>query len=147
MKNVNSLFKRVLVHRKTERGVGFIEVLIAIALLGLLSVVYLGGTSVALRIMVDETINSTSQALAAKKMEKVKNPSTTVYDSTNPIAYQQTDYITCSIANGFDSDYTDYFYNVTVNQVDTKLQKITVNIKQNDNPNPIITLTDIKVDR
>ena len=147
MKRIVSLIKRALIRRTCEKGIGFIDVLIAIAILGLLSVVYLGGTSVALRIIADGKINSISQGLAEQKMEQIKSPITTIYDSTAPIDYQQTTDLSCSILNGFDADYTDYSYNVTVSQAYVKIQKITINIKQNNNPTPIITLADFKVDR
>ena len=70
---------------RNQRGVGFIEVLIALAILGIVAVVFLGGLTTSLKAVFISDENSTALALAQSQMEYVKSKkpySTTAWSYT-----------------------------------------------------------------
>ena len=58
---------------KNERGFGLIEVIIALALLGLISVAFLGALSTASRAILISDERTTAESIARSQMEHVKN--------------------------------------------------------------------------
>ena len=68
------LLKRIsLILVTTSRGVGFIEVIIALAILGLVAAAFLNGLSTSLNTVVISDEGSTALALAQGQMEYVKS--------------------------------------------------------------------------
>jgi len=120
---------------KSEKGFSLIEVMIAIAILGIIGVVFLGALATASKAMFVTDERATAESLARSQMEYVKNqPYLTSYDPSIP------------------DEYTDAGYSATINadELEVSLQKITVNIYHHDdahaNP-PVIILEGYKVDR
>ena len=60
---------------KNERGIGLIEVLIALAILGIVAAAFLSGLATASRAIYIADIRTTAESLARSQMEYVKNHS------------------------------------------------------------------------
>ncbi len=133
-----------LIH-KNENGFGLIEVVVSIAVMGAISAVFLTANSVAYKSLAIASRESISQRIAQVKMEAVKSPTTTAYDSTAPYSYEETDR-TALESTGL--DYPGYTVSVSVGTLPgspADIQKITVTVKLNGNE--IFTLVDYKVNR
>ena len=122
---------------KNEKGFTLIEVLIAIALLGIIGIAFLGGLSTASKALFLADERTTAESLARSQMEYVKIQD---YDPTDTQSYEQVD-----VPSG---DYPDFTISVNadpLNPTDDGIQKITVVVKHHGKE--IITLEDYKVDR
>ena len=75
------MFKIVI---KNERGIGLIEVLIALAILGIVAAAFLSGLATASKAIYIADVRTTAESLARSQMEYVKNQP---YDDTLPIVY------------------------------------------------------------
>ena len=155
---------------KNEKGFTLIEVMIAIALLGIIAVAFLGALATASRALVIADERTTAESLARSQMEYVKNQAyrpaplhdppaskgearyDRIADSENPHGYtiwsKDHDGVTVYDADidsiiGVPWD-TDPLVNQPVT-TDAGIQKVTVVIKHNDKE--IITLEDYKVNR
>jgi len=128
---------------KSERGVGLIEVMIAIALLGIIAIAFLSGLATASKALFIADERATAESLARSQMEYVKNQ----------------DY---SIGGTYDiidlASYPSYAINLAAeplpdpNDPDNDLvgiQKITVVVSHSrpDKEVEVIILEDYKVDR
>ncbi len=126
---------------KSEKGFTLIEVIIAIALLGIIAAGFFMALSTASKAIILADERTTAESLARSQMEYVKNQA---YDDTNnPPVYQQ-----------LPSPPTDYTINITAEWLDPNgdgtanddgIQKITVTVSHNTKQ--VITLEDYKVDR
>ena len=116
-----------------SEGMMLIEVLVALAILGVVAVAFLGGLATAFRgdIIADE--RSTALSLAHSQMEYVKSQEY-VYEAT---AYD--------VLSGIPGGYTVQVVAEPLDTPDDGIQKITVIIKHHDNE--VLTLEDYKVDR
>jgi len=124
------------VFRGKSKGVALMETMLAIALLGIVAVAFLGGISIAFKALFIADERTTAQSLAQSQMEYVKN---CTYNNTDPIPYEQTDE---------SPDYPGYTFSVNVtllNPPDVKIQKIIITIKHHEED--VLTLEDYKVDR
>ncbi len=127
---------------RTEKGFSLMEVVIALALLGIVAVAFLGGLSTASRAIFTADERATAESLARSQIEDVKIQP---YDGTNnPPGYAPL----LDIPEGYE------IY-VTAERLDPKgdgtgnddgIQKITVTVKHHDKPE-VIKLVDYKVDR
>jgi prepilin-type N-terminal cleavage/methylation domain-containing protein len=121
----------------SEKGFTILEVLVAIALLGILGVAFLGGLSTASKALFLADERTTAESLARSQMEYVKNE---MYDDTDPYKYAQTD-----VPSSDDPAYTISVDAEPLNTPDDGIQKITVTV--NHHSKQVIILEDYKVDR
>ena len=143
--NARQLLRVTKKLRGNETGVTLLETLVALALLSIIAVVFLGGlTTVATATLIADE-QATAESLARSQMEYVKRypydseattyPYVYTYDETynpNPITLPES-----------------YTISVEVSPVpgttDSDIQKITVTVNRNDNP--VLTLEGYKVAR
>lgn len=109
-------------HSNHESGITFLETLIALAILGTIAVIFLGGllTTSKIAYMIDE--RSTASSLAQLQIEWVK-AADYIYDAAQ--------YPTAPIPD--DKDYLDYSVIVTAEALhipDDGIQKITINVNR-----------------
>jgi len=139
---------------RNQRGTGFIEVLIALAILGIVAVVFLGGLGISLKTVFISDESSTALALAQSQMEYVKSQE---YSGVDGWAYTLT---TSSHSYSPDpqwpedpsplsSDYGGYCAEVKAEEIDTDIRKITISVYHNENctGDIVFTLEDYKVRR
>ena len=131
--------------RHSSRGFSLIEVLVALAILGLVAVAFLGGLATANKAMFIADKRTTAESLARTEMEYVKNCS---YEYGASPIYERD----------FESPtHAGYFISVDAPPIDPDtgtplvnpsedigIQKITVTVSLNE---PVITLVDYKVNR
>ena len=121
-----------------EKGFTFIEVIIAITLLGIIGLAFLGALSTASKALFVADERATAESLARSHMEYVKKQN---YDESDNQAYEQS-YVPVT-------GYPGYEIKVDAEPLrtpDDGIQKITVTVKHHDKPEVII-LEDYKVDR
>ena len=115
---------------KNEKGFTLIEVLVALAILGLIAVTFLMALSTASKAIIIADERTTAESLARSQMEYIKeqdyNVAGTYATITPPANYEIVSPI-------------------TVEELQTGLQKITVIIRHYDKD--VITLEDYKVNR
>ena len=119
--------------RGKSRGAGAIEAIIALGILGLVAVTFIGGLSTTLKAISVADEQSTAQAIAQSEMEYVKSQDYINYSETG---HENYDLITTP---------DNYDLSLSVVQLNDGLQKITVIAKHNYKD--ILTLEDYKVDR
>ena len=122
----------------SSRGFTLIEVIIAIALLGMLAVAFLGGLSTGLKVLSRTDELETARNIAEKQMEYVMK-----------LPYQNSPYTYPQFPD-MSTSYPGYTVTATGNSItgaDSKIQKILVMVSHNGNPQPVITLEDYKVQR
>ena len=126
---------RWLTHR--ESGITFMETVIALAILGAVSVSFLNGLTTASRSVFITDEHSTAESLAESQMEWVKNAG---------YSYNATSYSTAPAPAG--KDYLQYSATVFAQPVHTPddgIQKITVTVQRSGKD--VFNLEGYKVDR
>jgi prepilin-type N-terminal cleavage/methylation domain-containing protein len=129
---------------RKERGYSLLEVLIALAILGLISAAFLMALSAAPRALFIADQRATAETLALSQMEHAKNQP---YDPTPPIAYS----LLPDIPAGFSIDVAGEHFDANRNGIvevpgaDAGIQKITVTVRHHGEV--IFTLEGYKVDR
>ncbi len=143
--------------RGSSKGVSLIEVLIALAILGVIAVAFLGGLSTSLKAVFVSDERSTAQSLATSQMEYVKSQ-----EYSTVVGWSYT--VTTSGSSSsdaplpwFDSShalpdaYAGYCVKVEAGQIDSEegIRKITVTVYHNEDciENEVLTLQDYKVNR
>ena len=127
---------------KNEKGFSLIEVLIAIALLGIIAVAFLGGLATASKALVIADERTTAESLARSQMEYVKNQD---YDATNnPPQYSLLSNIPGNYTITIIPERLDPNGDGTGN--DYGIQKITVTV-DHQSKLEVIILDGYKVDR
>ncbi len=124
---------------RNEKGLTLLEVMVALGLLGILIVAFLGAMAGASRAMFIADERATAESIARTQMEWVKNQE---YEDIGPQSYEKTDE---SIPA-----YIDYTVTIGVTELSFRLQKITVIVLHNGNPvytSGNYTLEGYKVDR
>ena len=158
---------------KNERGFGLIEVLIALAVLGLIAAAFLGGLTASARAVIQANVRTTGESLARSQMEHVKNQdyfstnvdweytvTSTGRSSSNPPSWWDAGspgnpplldssnyglYSVKVIAESFDADEDG---TVEVPGDDEDICKITVSVyREPDSANPVLILVDYKANR
>ncbi len=122
---------------KNEKGFTLIEVIIAMALLGIISIAFLGALATASKALIIADERATAESLARSQIEYVKNQDYIdysedpheVYDEITPPAGFSLDFT----AEPFDTD-TGLSYNEVggIFDQDDGIQKITVTVKHPD---------------
>ena len=75
---------------KNERGIGLIEVLIALAILGIVAAAFLSGLATASRAVYIADVRTTAESLARSQMEYVKNQEyIPVPEGADEVTYQK----------------------------------------------------------
>jgi prepilin-type N-terminal cleavage/methylation domain-containing protein len=115
--------------RWTERGMGLVEVLVALALLGLIGAAFLGATATTSTSRVTADEHASAKILAESTMDSVKKlPYAATYNVSLPV------------------EYTGYSVNLTVEDIRTNdIQLLTVAVSRRGQE--IYTLQDYKVTR
>ena len=120
-----------------ESGVGLIETLVALALLGIIAASFLGGLATASRAAFTADERATAECLARSQVEYVKGLN---------YVYDATEYSPAPIPSG--EDYSNYPVTIgaePVHNPDEGIQKITVTIEHHDKE--VFTLESYKVKR
>lgn len=128
---------------RNEKGFTLIEVIIALAFLGIIAVAFLGALFTASDALVTADSQATAESLARSQMEHVK---TQAYDSiNNPPQYT----LLTDIPDGYDIEIVAERLDPQEDGFDDDdgIQKITVRIYFYDEDNPILELEDYKVER
>jgi prepilin-type N-terminal cleavage/methylation domain-containing protein len=115
-----------------SRGFTLIEVVIAIAFIGVISIAFLSALSTASTVLVVADERATAESLARSQMEYVKNqPKQETYEPTIPPAYEQA----------------GYSANITTGEVPLRagLQRIKIEIYHDEEPPPLVTLVGYKL--
>ena len=113
-----------------SRGLTLVELVIAVALIGIIAVAFLGGLSNAIMSLVVADVRTTAESLARSEMEHVKSL---------PYASSYTTAIT--------QDYLDagYLSVIHVDPIEDSLQKITVIVTHHGKE--VLTLENYKAER
>lgn len=125
------------IFRGKEAGVGLIETLVALALLGIIAASFLGGLATASKAAFTADERATAECLARSQLEYVK---------TLDYVTDATEYSPAPIPGS--EDYSGYSVTISaepVHATDDGIQKITVTIKHNDKE--VVTLESHKVSR
>ena len=125
---------------KNERGVGLIEVLVALAILGVIAVAFLTGLATTAKAVLIADVRTTAESLARTQMEDVKDQP---YDDTLPIEYTELSDIPADFDIDITAERMDPEEDGTGN--DDGIQKITVTVEFQGEVKT--TLVDYKVDR
>jgi len=121
----------------SQRGIILVETLVALAILGVVAVAFLGGLATTSRAVVIIDERATAESLARSQMEWAKDA---VYE------YEASGYSAAPIPG--DQDYLNYSATIAaspINDPDDGIQKLTVTVKHHDEE--VITLQGYKVDR
>jgi len=113
-----------------SRGLALIEVLIAIALVGVITIAFLSALSTASTVLIIADERATAESLARSQMENIKNqPKQETYPSSIPPAYEEA----------------GYSANITTGEVPSRagLQKITIIIDRHGEE--LVTLVGYKL--
>lgn len=119
---------------KEQKGVGFIETLVALAIVGAVAVTFVNSLVTTSKANYTADEQTTAESLARSQMEWVKNLS---------YIEETSQYSPAPILD--DADYTDYSVLITAQPLhnpDDGLQKITITVKHHDVP--LITLESYK---
>ena len=119
--------------KKNEKGFSLVEVMIAIALLGIIGVAFFTSLSAASRAAYFDDELATAESLARSQMEDIKGQT---YSSNG--TYTQID------LTGFPS--YDITWPPTVVSVGDGIQKITITVSHNNKPQ-VVTLEGYKAER
>jgi len=153
MKRVRLSSKVRKAFRGSSRGIGLIEVLIALALLGIIAITFLSGLSTASMALIIADERATAESLARSQMEFVKNQPYFDYSESGHENYDGIcDVIECEgytvevVAEPIDPE-TGQPYNEEegVFAGDDGIQKITVTVRRDDKA--VITMEGYKVER
>ena len=130
-------WQKIMGLNRRELGITFLETVIALAILGAVSVSFLNGLTSASKSVFIVDKKTTAESLAQSQMEWVKNAS---------YSYNATSYSAVPIPDG--KDYLQYSSVVSVEPVHTPddgIQKITVSIQRSGES--VYFLQGYKVDR
>ena len=123
---------------RNQKGQTLIEVLIAVALLGMIAVAFLGGLVTVFRADIIADERSVAQSLATSQMEYVKS---LLYEYGASPSYEQTD-----VPSPDHPGYTISVAAEPLHDPDDGIQKITLIICR-DTPKELLTLEGYKVSR
>ncbi len=129
--------KMLRVFTRSESGATLIETLVALAIMGVLAVTFLGGLATASKATIVADEQATAESLAQSQMEWVRSAD---------YVYSTTEYSPAPISSS--DDYANYSVVITTGPLhgtDDGIQKITVTVKHF--AKEVIKLDGYKVDR
>ena len=141
---------------KNEKGFSLLEVMLAIALLGIIAVAFLGAMATGSRALFIADERATAESLARSQMEYVKSCKYADLPTSMPWSYElPSGHPSWDPSHALPAGYDGYSVTVTGNIIDANgddtpdsdIQKITVVVYHLEKPVPIVTLEDYKVDR
>jgi prepilin-type N-terminal cleavage/methylation domain-containing protein len=121
----------------SSRGFGMIEIVIAIALIGVIAVAVLSALATASMALIIADERATAESLARSQIEYVKDNNENPYDFDDPQSYEQPDVESL--------DHPGYFISVSAEPLrnpDDGIQKITVTVSRDGEVK--VTLEDYK---
>ena len=121
---------RAKVWAQDQRGLGLVESLVAVAILGVVGVAFLAALSTGAIAVREEAPRVVAQSLARTQLEYIKS-----------YTYEPTSYPTVDTPEG----YAIYVTVASIPEADTNIQKITVTISRHQEE--ILTLENYKVNR
>lgn len=124
---------------RSEKGLTLIELIIALGLLGVLVIAFLGAMAGASKAMFLADERTTAESIARAEMEYVKNLE---YEHNSPQSYEK---INQSVAG-----FSDYTITTGITELSLQLQKVSITVLHNGNPvytSGNFTLEGYKVDR
>jgi len=127
---------------KNERGFSLVEVIIALLLLGIVAVAFLGGLSTASKVIFTADERATAESLARTEMEYVRNQD---YDkSVAPWSYElPSTPPSWDATHALPEGYAGYTVSVTaepLHATDDGIQRIIVTVRHLEKPDAIVTL-------
>ena len=136
--------------KKNEKGFSLIEVLVALAILGLVAVAFLGGLATANKAMFIADKRATAESLARTEMEYVKNQDyiTAPWDYELPSSPPSWD-LDHDLPEGYNG-YTAIVNAELLHDTDDGIQKIIITVKHGTEAGTakeVITIEDYKVNR
>ena len=145
----------------SSKGVSAVEVIIALAILGIIAVAFLGGLSTALKATSIADERSVAQSLATSQMEYVKSQGYSsdvdwsyalTHDTTDePVGWPWEDWVWDEGNPPLSDAYAGYCVKVEAEEIDDEedTQKITVTIYHDEDcvENEVLKLADYKVKR
>ena len=157
MLQLKKLYK---VFRGNSKGISAIEVIIALAILGIIAVAFLGGLSTSLHAVRIHDERSVAQSLATSQMEYVKSQEyiiapwsymLTHNTTARPDEWPWEDWVWDEDNPPLSEDYAGYCVHVQAEEIDGEedIQKITVTVYHNEDcaGDEVFTLEDYKVNR
>lgn len=146
-KNNTALFRKVTKKlRGNESGVSILETLVALAILGLVAVAFLGGLTGVARATLISDEQATAESLARSEIEHVKSQDYIDYAVLDHEEYVGSEAVPAS----YSVEITAVPINPNTGQPlpsgeDDNIQKITITVNRNDEP--VLTVEDYKVKR
>ena len=119
----------------SETGVTLIETLVALALIGIISVAFLSGLATAAKATFIADERATAESLARSQIEYVKNQDYINYDEPDHEEYK----LITPLGSNYSIDPP------TITSIDVGIQKIRVTVKRGDKT--VLTVDAYKVDR
>lgn len=118
---------------KSQRGVGLVEVVIALGLLGIVSIAFLGALATASSAIVISDEQTTAESLASSELEYIKSQSYIDYSADPHAVYQSVsapdNYEIDTTVAPFDPDSGDIYSEVSgVYEQDNGIQLVTIEI-------------------
>ena len=141
------LFRVAKKLKGNETGLGLIETLVALAILGSIAVVFLSGLATTAKATLIADKRATAESITRSEMEYVKSQDYVIA----PWLYElPTTPPTWDASHTLPTGYNGYTANVTAelldgHETDDGIQKITVTVKRDDKS--VLTIEDYKVDR
>lgn len=144
---------------RSEKGIGLIEVLIALAILGIIAIAFLGALATASKAIFTADERATAESLARSEMEYVKDQNYELYVPSDRPSYTKDDVES--------STHLDYFISIDAFPIDPEtgqllvdsdgefldeedtdegIQQIIITIRHQNKPE-VITLKGYKVNR
>jgi prepilin-type N-terminal cleavage/methylation domain-containing protein len=140
--------------RGHSRGFTLIEVLIALALFAIISIVFAGGLATASRAVLTADIRTNAESLARTEMEYVKSqdysdaPWGYVVTNSGSICIEEESPIWCVSGHSLSAEHALYTVQVdaaALDASDNPIEEITVTVSHEDRR--VITLVGYKIDR
>lgn len=144
-KNNTALFRKVTKKlRGNESGVSMLETLVALAILGLVAVVFLGGLTGVARATLISDEQATAESLARSEIELVKSQD--YIDYADP-THGEYGLVMAPAGSGYDIELAVELLDPENDGLDDDdgIQKIIVTVNRNDEP--VLTVEDYKVHR
>jgi len=143
--------------RGRSGGFTLIEVLVALALFGIIAITFVGGLGTASRAALTGDIRATAESLARSQMEYVKNQDYYAWDWSYKVDHKGSECECdlqkdekcpgCTPKYELESEYTGYRAEIEAEELEEGLQQITVSVFHDSRDTRVIQLEGYKTDR